>query len=603
MGNTTNTATILGMTLALAACSPALTPAGPASPSSVAPRTESAVEVSPAMALPDDRQRYMLALHKLLRPRWDKVRTDASALLPATHPANDMTRVTRISVRLDRAGQLKHVRVVGRSGNAPYDNSALGTVARLGRFPALPPSLTRGHVELRWQFHRDARSCSPRHAALVLHPLSPEEAFADAMQASDMQAAYQVLQQHPRRATLLGMLAEQGLRSPDRKIRTLALRLAPLPRMLAQLEHEADVDRWNHVLAVLEQRRAASQILAHLTWLARPVSTVGPAGGAPDASNKISALLQALSRLEVKLPHQVLDSLLDHHTAAVALAAAPMASQTPALDRALSRFASDPRASGPLAVYRLAIGQQATAQAAARAALASDSGRMPTLQALQSVPVPSLAPAVEALVRGDKVNSAARVRAIWALAKMSSGPRPFYVALLSRDQAVRIAAISALGQLKGSSIGICYRLSAVAKERGPVGAEALAAVARLGQARFLPDVNFLSRSLPAALQARVVSDLWGFGEAAVPYLQRQLNSKDRQLRLAAVAALARIPGDRASKLRRRHLQANPVKAAAATPAKQSPLAMLMQKALRLSSQPAPQPKVNSDAPAKVAVSR
>ena len=572
---TTRIVPIMATTCLLVACAPTMkqTSSVNGPKSQAVSSSSSTVSVEQARPAPSrikhsaDEDKYLASLHKLVQPRWQQVLVNAGALLPRSHPANLPSRMTELEVHLDQQGQLKRIRVRQSSGCNPYDNSALATLARIGKFPGLPASLQKGHVELRWRFHRDQRASSPDFARVVLHPLTPEEDFTRALKQQDWKTAQHILRTNRHRPTVISILVEAGLSAKNVQLNRMALRLAPLQRLLAVLENETSLPRWKEALTVLASRKGSSQIADHLRWVARPVSRINrPATEIALEAAKIAALLQTLNELGARAPEAVVRGLMLRKEAAVVLAASSMTADAALVSSALETFVNDPTVAGPLAVHRLALGQDARAAALATAALGHARGRAPTMAALRRTPVRSLVPRVEAMVRSSSLATDARVDAIRTLGKLVNSPVPFYVALLSPEARVQVAAIHALGQFSTHKTSISYRLTNIGlNNNSAVGAEALAAVARVGVERFLADVNHLSRRRRAPQRALVVGSFWGFGKTAVPMLSKLVSHKDHQVRQAAKASLARIQG-----------KADP----AAGPHKVAdPLAHLMQQAL------------------------
>ena len=578
-----NTGMVLSLTMTwmLVGCVPGMTSNRIATANT---KTDAATRVSVEPAAPAPARvvkarkpgeaKYLAAIHKMIQPRWQQVLVNAQALLPSSHPANDPGRVTEIEVHLDNNGQLKRIRIRRSSGNNPFDNSALATMTRISKYPALPAQLQNGHLELRWRFHRDTRACQPTHVGVVLHPLTPEEAFSRALSRKQWESARQILQQNPGRQTLKSILAEAGLSSKDSRLNMLALRVAPRQRLLALLENETSMKRWKSALDVLASRKGQSEIIAHLKWVARPVSRLNGSAKTSLEAKKIAAVLAVLTRMGVKAPAALVNGLMSRKDAAVVMAAAPMATDAAALSVALRTFINDPKLAGPLAVYRLALGPDTFAQTIAVKALSSKDS-MATLRALQQVPVRSMATHLEPMVRDNRTAVALRLEAIKALSKIADAPAPFYSALSAPDTRVKVEAIRALGQFKQNTTGICYRLSTIGmKNRNKIGAEALAAVARIGSGQFLPAMAYMTSRQRPADKALVVASYWGFGKAAVPLLNKMAGSSDPRVREAARKSLDRISGKAPT----------PDAPGVVT----SPLGQLMQHALTLAAAPATQ---------------
>ena len=561
----------LGIAWTLVACTPAVTtkPVNTAK----SPATSGDTEVSAAkqqapvkkVARAADETKYLASIHGQIQHRWKQVMVNAQALLPSSHPANDRSRVTEIAVFLSDNGQLKRIRIHKTSGNNPFDNSALATMTRISKYPKLPARLQEGHVELRWRFHRDARACAPDHVSVVLHPLTPEEAFSRALSRQQWEVARRIMQQNPDRQTIVSILAEAGLSSKDAGLNVLALRIAPKQRVLALLENETAMPRWKRALDVLASRGGSAEIVEHLRWIARPRFNRSAQASAEEAQ-KIATILDVLTRMGAKAPASMVNGLVGRKDAAVVLAAAPMSTDAAALSSALKTFINDPKVAGPLAVYRLAQGPDSYAQAVAAKALAHKTG-VNTLRALQRVPVRSLATNVEAMVRDNKTPVATRLEAIKAMAGLTDSPAAIFTAMSAPDTRVKVAAIRALGQFKTNTNGICYRLSAIGmKNRNEIGAEALASVARIGSDKFLPAMAYMTNRQRPAHKHIVIASYWGFGKVVVPMLNRLADHSDAKVREAARSSLDRIAG----------------KAVTAAPVvKASPLGNLMQQVLIL----------------------
>ena len=565
---------LLTMGWMLAACAPTMT----AKPTTTA-KSKTTSEVAVAQPTPGatarsaDEVKYLAAVHKIIGPRWEQVRINAGALLPKSHPANVPSRVTEISARLDGKGQIKRIRVSKTSGCTPYDNSALGTMARVPEYPALPARLHEGHVELRWRFHRDVRSARADHVTVVLHPLSPEEAFSRALARKQWDRARQIMRRHPERQTIRAILAEAGLSSKDVGLNMLALRVAHVQRLLALLENETEMKRWNTVLDVLASRGGHAEMIAHLRWVARPVSRINAEAQASLEARKVASILKALDRMGSRAPTALVNELLSRKDAAIVMAAAPMATDRDAMSRALKSFINDPKVAGPLAVHRLAMGPDAFAEKIAAKALTHKT-RMATLRTLERAPVKALAAALEPLVRSHATDEAVRLAAIRALSKATETPAAFYAAMGSSNQRVKVAAIRALGSMKKNTTGICYRLSTIGmKNRNEIGAEALASVARIGDKQFLGAMAYMTSRQRAEQKPVIIASYWGFGKKAVPLLNKLAASADSRVAAAARKSLDRINGVKS--------------APAAAPTQASPLGDLMQQALTLAKAPAP----------------
>ncbi len=122
------------------------------------------------------------------------------------------------------------------------------------------------------------------------------------------------------------------------------------------------------------------------------------------------------------------------------------------------------------------------------------------------------------------------------------GPQsPLYTALRFKNPVLRIAAIRALGKMGINKKGSSSRLVAIGlRERGPVSAESLAALATLGVEKFRGDVLRRMRLLKPQERALVISALWGFGTPVLPALEQLQQSTNKQISAAAVKSILRL---------------------------------------------------------------
>lgn len=567
-----NAVSILVVSVVFFACGPAAPPpaVGPeASPTAPAPP---APPVPTGGTLAEQREGYLAAVYAALRSRWDQVRDKATAMLPPDHPANQLSRATGLSARLDRQGKILSVGVVKSSGHVPFDESAKAALEHIRPMPGLPPLLRKGHMELRWTLHRDARSCAVEHASLVLHPLNPEETFADALQEGDMNVAHGILVKASHRQKLLDLLARAALAARgDELARRRALRVAPRA-LLVSLLPAAGKATWDAAVAQLALRKDAAALQAELTRVAAEAH-------GPGKVMRVAALVEALDRAGAHGPDEVVAGLMKDADMGLVMAAAPGARAPAPLDRAMVRLAKKPALAGSLAVYRLALGAAPAAARVLEAAWQDSKHRPVLLDAMARRPSAAMTTRVEALVRSTANPPAVRIKAIQVLARLKGSVSPFYVALLSRRQEVRLAAIDALGQRKDQATSISYRLSVVAKWGGTIGAAALRAVARFGEARFLSDASYLVRVQAKKLRPSVVAEMWHFGPSAVPFLAKQLALKDPKMQQAAAASLARVKGPAAQQALAEYRKTHPAPPSRKKP--ESKLARLLGRVIAL----------------------
>jgi TonB family protein len=466
---------------------------------------------------------YLARVHKLFKDTWQKTLTDAGALLPPSHPANDPKRMVELEVDLDRRARITVVRVVKPSGFPPFDESASITVKRLKRLPPLPPELARYNVRLRWRFYRDKRACDPRFARVLLIPFTPPQALRRALRKGQLDRARQILERSSTLMELYSILADHALKSKDPQLLPLIMDVVPRDRLLR----------------IVRRGRGTARKLAALQALARRQGQAG-------------------------LPQELHGWLNAQRRPELVVAAARMVRKSLELDRLLSKWevadtgkedAQNWRVLGPLAVYRLAVGPTSRAESLLKRALAGPRPG-PALEAIGDAGLASAAKQVEAVVRDRKAPREARVAAIGALGRLQGSPVPLYAALKSKDPEVLIAAARALGQFHGSRKGISFRLNHLAFNASrEVATEALVAMARLGDPRFKLEVYRLASGMKPEHQARVAAAMWGFGAPALKVLEKMLGHDDRRVRRAALSSLRRLDAPRARELVQKHGQA------------------------------------------------
>ncbi len=528
--------------------------------------------------LAEQRNGYLAAVYAALRPRWDQVRDKATAMLPPDHPANQLSRATGLSARLDRRGKILSVAVVKGSGHDPFDASAKAALEHLRQMPGLPPLLRKGHVELRWTLYRDARSCAVQHASLVLHPLTEEEAFGDALQQGAMDTAHDILSRSAARPRLMELLARAALAARgDALARERALAVAPRALLVSLLPRESGKAAWHGVVGHLALRKDGAALTAELKRVASEAHSTGKV-------RRVSALVAALERAAARAPDEAMAVLMKDKNEALVMVAAPAVRNPALLDRAMIRLAKKSALAGTLAIYRLALGASPAASRVLDAAWQNSKARLRLLDAARRRPSAALTARVEALVRSTANPPAVRVRAIQVLSGLKGQISPFYVALLSKREDVRLAAIEALGTRKESATSISYRLSVVAKWGGKVGAAAVRTVARFGDKRFLGSTAYLLKAQPRQHQPSVVQEMWRFGPPAVLFLKGKLAAKDPAMQAAAAASLARIEGAAAQKVLAEYRKTHPAPVKKARP--ESKLARLLARVIALQQAPA-----------------
>jgi hypothetical protein len=260
---------------------------------------------------------------------------------------------------------------------------------------------------------------------------------------------------------------------------------------------------------------------------------------------RLLAALGALARAGGLLPDVRARELLARaEVPAVAVAAAACTTSSALLDAAVARAAKQPAIYGPLAVRRCQLAHGAGCAERVRAALSA--APEPTLVALRSFRGTRFDAEIQALARNARASAAARARAIELVGERRLSLPILYEALRATDAEVQIAAARALPAAGGAKLAVSYRLAdLVTRASGRVLAEALAALARVGDERFRSDTIRRMGQLAAEGQALVAAALPSYGEDAVAPLAKLLAHRASVVREAAAAALRRIGGEKA----------------------------------------------------------
>ena len=109
---------------------------------------------------------YLAQIHVRLHPIFADSFVDSLDDLPAGHPLNDKTLVTRMEIVMKADGTLDHLGIVKPSGVTAFDVAALDAVDRAAPFGKAPTAIVSpdGLVYLHWEFHRDEMRCSNLNA-------------------------------------------------------------------------------------------------------------------------------------------------------------------------------------------------------------------------------------------------------------------------------------------------------------------------------------------------------------------------------------------------------------------------------------------------------
>lgn len=499
----------------------------------------------PLSSRPAEIRAFLLAVHRKVEDPWNVVREKAMVWLPPDDPANDPRLVAVVDLPIDSKGQPGPPKIHRGSGHRPFDLSALEVMEKVRELPPLP-NAGEGRLVLRWAFFRNKLSASPEYASLRVVPFtSKREALHHALDLRRWSRAKEILHQHPDDPELWAVLVEAGLGADDPTLRELSLGLATSGRIKAFLSNKGNERRyWVASLAILRTRGDNPTIVALLQQV-----LTGPEGD--PRTWRLLRLSETMKRSQIGVPEPLLVDLLTDLSAEVVRAALPLVQSPGPLLKARPRLKTRPRLFCGLAVRRLSLGDDPKASKLARWCLKSPH-REEALEALARFPVPALVGQVESLVKNQKMPPTVRIKAIEVMASQpSSVPvtvTPVLIALRDKDPGVQRAAARALGQprkWRRNRKGIAFRLADLShrkRNRGPVAAEALVSLAKLGSRHFWRDLTWRSAKLKPKHQARVISELWRFGAAAVPILKKKLASPQEIIRRAASSSLARISG-------------------------------------------------------------
>ncbi len=492
------------------------------------------VEVPFPRELQPEVQSYLRSLAARLEPAWRQTIAMAASLLPASDPSNRLERMTEIELELDWNGQASRIRVSRPSGHPPFDSSALRTVAELGILPPLPALVGERRATIYWRFHRDGRGASPGAARFELRAVAPEDLLRRTLAQGQYDRAAALLERAGASASLLAICAEAGLGSSRPALRLAAIPLASAEQLRALLEREREVQIWERALEELVVRKEAAT-------LGDLVEGVVKVGASADAKRG-GAVLRAFARAGRTLPDATARKLLAHPQAALALAAATATGSGAILDEAIARDAKRPERAGPFAVRRCQLAKSEGCEAAIRAALTGTTPE-PTLAALEQARLSGFDTELAAIATKGK--PAARARAL-ALGVGLLEAKVVFLGLRAKESEVQLAALRALVALKLKRPALVRRLTDLtAAAQGRLLAEALAALARLGDEGSQRDSLRRFKRLDAEGQALVAAALHGYGESAVATLAPLLAHASREVREAAAASLRAIPGEKA----------------------------------------------------------
>ncbi|HEX9295092.1 MAG TPA: TonB C-terminal domain-containing protein [Polyangiaceae bacterium] len=101
---------------------------------------------------------YLVTIHNRIHPIFADDFLGSLDGLPANHPMNDGSLITRLEIVLDRDdGRLLRMGVVRTSGITAFDVAALDSVQRASPFGKPPKAIVSpdGNVYFHWEFHRD----------------------------------------------------------------------------------------------------------------------------------------------------------------------------------------------------------------------------------------------------------------------------------------------------------------------------------------------------------------------------------------------------------------------------------------------------------------
>jgi hypothetical protein len=120
---------------------------------------------------------YLAQIHVRLHPIFADGFVEGLGDLPAGHPLNDKTLITRMEIVMRPDGTIHHLGIVKPSGVTAFDIAALDSVDRAAPFGKAPEAIVSpdGLVYLHWEFHRDEMRCSNLNAyPYVLKEGSPK---------------------------------------------------------------------------------------------------------------------------------------------------------------------------------------------------------------------------------------------------------------------------------------------------------------------------------------------------------------------------------------------------------------------------------------------
>ncbi len=448
---------------------------------------------------------YIEAVHARFRPAWGAFLEDCRVRLPRDHVLNDSSLEAELAIALDRAGKLVDVSVAKKSGVAAFDEAAVEVVREARPMPVPPRDLVSddGRVHLDWLFARDRRQAGPATASLRRVEWPLERAVP--------------------------MLVKAG------RIGEAALRVAAAAD---QATGDALVARFREVCAGALARALAG------TDSAAQVGAIEGAGAAKLGG--LAPRLRELAKTSVEPPVR---------RAALRALGQVGDRESVALLREAAFGAQSPEESGAAASALVMLGAGAEVEKAALAGLKSsdENARWSALVVMAHVPVPAAVPDLRALLGGSsRAVRAERMAAALALGTVAGGagepPRSAMAALVDclgvSDAAQRAACaqgIAVAAQNGGKSRAAYTRLAALLRDRDEqVRAAAALSAARLEPARFVRDMNSLSKEKSDPVLAAMAEGLAGVpGAEALARLGKLAASGSAPVAVAAATALAR----------------------------------------------------------------
>jgi TonB family protein len=121
---------------------------------------------------------FVARMHRSIHALWGFGQLEAWDELSSSSPLNNPNLVTMLELVLNADGTVDKITMVRSSGSTPYDAAAIDVAFSAGPYPEPPREIrsANGKIYVHWNFHRDARQCSPAYVDYFILNNPPSDA-------------------------------------------------------------------------------------------------------------------------------------------------------------------------------------------------------------------------------------------------------------------------------------------------------------------------------------------------------------------------------------------------------------------------------------------